>query len=261
MDKPMAVKLLIIIIAVLITWIVISKYSKRNQTEQKDSNKKTIFSFFGAPGSGKGTLAQQCVSKLGFQVLSTGNLCRENIAKQTEFGKELQRYTSEGKLVPDDLIIGMVKPWLIERISSNSPIILDGFPRTKEQAAKLIQLLKEIMPDFQLRIIRIVLPKEEIVERLGNRVTCENKACQAVYNLSMPEAQKGICPKCGSKLIQREDDKKEVIEKRFEVYQKNEDEILNFFKSINQPVEELNISKLNPEQVFELFLQDFYISK
>jgi adenylate kinase len=253
MDKPTALKLLLVVIAIFLIWIVTSKLSKRNQTDKKDSGQKIIFSFFGAPGSGKGTLAEQCVSKLGFQVLSTGNLCREHIAKQTAIGKEIQQCTNEGRLVSDDLIIGMVKPWLIDRLSSSTPIILDGFPRTKEQAAKLVQMLKESMPEHQFRIIKIVLPKEEIVERLVNRVVCENKSCQAVYNLSMPEAQKGICPKCGNKLIQREDDKKEVIERRFEVYQKNEDDVLNYYRSTNQNIEELNISKLTPTEVFEKF--------
>jgi adenylate kinase len=249
MNKTLIIKFLLITGGIFVVWFLannISKHYKKNKVENK-----IIFSFFGAPGSGKGTLSEQCKQQLGFQSLSTGDLCRENIKKQTDFGKQLQQYTKEGKLVPDEIIFGMVKNWFKEKASPSSPIILDGFPRTKEQAAMLNQFLKESMPDYQFRVVRLVLPKEEIVERLGNRVTCEK--CQAVYNLSMPEAKSGICPKCGGKLIQREDDKPEVIEKRFEVYQKNEADILNYYKSVDQKIEEMNISKLSPKEVFEKF--------
>lgn len=252
MDNSLFFKLFLALVGILLIWFLYNNISKRSKkSESENINSKTIFSFFGAPGAGKGTLAEQCIETLGFQSLSTGDLCRENIKQQTEFGKQLQQYTKEGKLVPDEIIFGMVKNWFKEKASPNSPIILDGFPRTKEQAAMLNRFFKESMPDYQFRVVRLVLPKEEIIERLGNRVTCEK--CKAVYNLSMPEAQKGICPKCGGKLIQREDDKPEVIEKRFEVYQKNEAEILNYYKSIDQKIEEMNISKLNPKEVFEMF--------
>ena len=250
MARAIIFKLLLISLAIGCIWMI-----NRNITKQPNqlNNKKIIFSFFGAPGSGKGTLAEQCVKNLEYQTLSTGNLCRKHIAKDTKIGKTIKTFTSQGKLVPDEVIIEMVTTWLKEKSNTNKPIILDGFPRTKTQAEMLNKILKNEMPKYDFRIIRLVIPKEEIVERLVNRIVCENKKCQAVYNTSMPEAKSGICPKCGSKLIKREDDTKEVIEKRFEVYQENENKILNFYRSIGQKIEEINISKLSPKEVFENF--------
>lgn len=250
MDKTIVFKLFFLLIVVLLIWFINKKYSK-NPICPNNSD-KVIFSFFGAPGSGKGTLAQQCISELGYKSLSTGAMFRENMAKQTELGKLAQTYINDGNLVPDQVTMDMVKEWLKENINSK-PIILDGVPRTREQAKMLNEIFKNNFPEYQFRIIRLVLPKEEIVDRLVNRVMCENKECQAIYNTSMPEAQSGICPKCGGKLVKREDDKKEIIEKRFDVYQKNENEILDFYKDSNQKIEEINISKLNPKQVFEKF--------
>lgn len=235
--------------------------NEENSTEANNientqiQNNKVIYSFFGAPGAGKGTLAAQCVEKLGYQVLSTGDLCRKNVAMQTEIGKQVEQFMKEGKLVPDDLVIDMVKDWLLSSADKEKPVILDGFPRTKEQAEKLTVLLKDIMPEHQLKVVSINLPEDEIVSRLSNRLVCENKACQTVYNTSMPEAQTCVCSKCNSQLIKREDDKEDVIRERLKVYKDHETPILEFYKSTGLNVEELNISKLEKDEVFELFKQ------
>ena len=107
---------------------------------------KTIFSLFGAPGSGKGTLAEKCAQNLDFNVLSTGNLCRKHIADKTELGEKLQKYIDTGKLVPDNIITVIVKGWLKENTKDNKAIILDGYPRTKKQAELLLDILKEAFP-------------------------------------------------------------------------------------------------------------------
>ncbi len=246
----MVFKILFLLIVITLVWFVNKKFFKQTIPNKKN---KIIFSFFGAPGSGKGTLAQKCSSDLGHKNLSTGNLFRTHMSNQTELGKLAQKYINDGNLVPDQVTVNMVRIWLKENTNSNTPIILDGFPRTQSQAKIFNNILKNDFPEYQFRIIRLVLPKEEIIDRLINRLMCENKKCQAIYNTSMPEAQSGICPKCGGNLIKRADDKKEVIEKRFEIYQKNETEILDFYKNSNQKIEEINISKLNPKQVFEKF--------
>lgn len=218
-------------------------------------NNKVIISFFGAPGSGKGTLAEQLVEQYKYKTLSTGALFREHISKQTELGKQLDSFIKVGKLVPDDLVIDMVKDWLKSNADGSAPIILDGFPRTKEQADKLFTVIKTMLPDFTLRIVKIDLPEEEIVARLSGRRVCSNKQCQATYNISMPEIKSGTCPKCGSKLITREDDKPEVIRNRFKVYKENEKPILDFYNSINQKIETLNIAGLDKKQVLEEYLK------
>jgi adenylate kinase len=221
---------------------------QKNKTEQT----KTIFTFFAAPGAGKGTLAQQCADKLGYKVLSTGDLCRKHIATKTEFGKKIDEYTSGGGLVPDEIIIGMVKEWLKENKDIEN-IILDGFPRTKPQAEKLLELLKTELPNTKFRIIQLDLSEEEIIARLSGRRICPNQACKAVYNISMPEIKDGKCPKCGTRLIIRKDDQPEVLKERFHVYKKHEKELLDFYKDAGKKIETLNISNLNPSQVFDEF--------
>ena len=107
------------------------------------SPQKQFSSFLGAPGSGKGTLAEQCVKQLGFKVLSTGNLCREAIASGSEQGKQLETFTKAGQLVPDDLITSMVDSWLAKETTTDTAIILDGYPRTEKQAEQVLNLLKQ----------------------------------------------------------------------------------------------------------------------
>ncbi|MBD3231517.1 adenylate kinase [Candidatus Dependentiae bacterium] len=240
---------IIFTIVVVSTIFLYTKYYKANDMKQE----KVIFTFFGAPGCGKGTLAEQAVNKLGFQVISTGDLCRKNIAEQTEVGKEIEKIIKAGKLVPDELITGMLTDWIKQNADPDKPLILDGFPRTKGQARIFAQYLKENMPEYKFRIIKIDLSEEEIVSRLAGRRVCENKACQAVYHISMPEVQDGICKKCGSKLISRADDKEEVVRERLNVYNKNEKELLDFYKSNGFEIETLNIAGLSRKQVFEKF--------
>lgn len=230
-------------------------FSSCSDSTKKEVKTMQIISFFGAPGSGKGTLAEQLVEQYGYKTLSTGALFREHISKQTDIGKQLDIFVKSGKLVPDDLVIDMVKGWLKINADGKTQIILDGFPRTKEQANKLCLVLKDILPNYQLRIVKIDLPEEEIVSRLSGRRVCSNKQCQATYNISMPEIKSGICPKCNSKVITREDDKPEVIKERFQVYKNNEKDILDFYNSINQKIETLNISGLDKKQVLEEYLK------
>lgn len=224
----------------------------KGDTMQKQN--KTIFSFFGAPGSGKGTLAEQVVDQLDYLTLSTGDLLRENIAKGTEIGKKVKDYLDKGKLVPDQLITDMVKDWLISKKDSNKNIILDGFPRTKEQAESLLKIIKTDLPEHNLRIIALDMPEKEIVSRLSGRRVCPNKECKAVYNIAMPGIEDGgKCPKCGTRIVTREDDKPEVIKDRFTVYKKHETDLIDFYKSAGQKIETINISELNKEKVFDKF--------
>lgn len=213
---------------------------------------KTIYSFLGAPGSGKGTLSELCVKQLGFKTVSTGNLCREEIASGSEKGAMLAACTRSALLVPDEIITQMVETWLSKQ-TGTTPIILDGYPRTQKQAQLLAELLKTKFTDYHLRVVSLdVSDYEEIVKRISNRLICEK--CQAVYNRDlMKNSSKLICEKCGGKLIQRDDDKEAVVRKRLQQFEKNNNEIIAFYKSVGIPVESLPVSHSSPQQIFENF--------
>jgi len=216
-------------------------------------NKKTIFTFLSAPGAGKGTLAQQVVKNLNYIVLSTGDLFRQHISNQTPIGKELKSYIDKGQLVPDELTVAMVTEWLLSKKDSGKSIILDGCPRTAYQAQKVLDIISKNMPDYKFRVIKLEIPQKEITQRLVNRRCCSNKSCQAVYNTSMPEISSGKCPKCGYELIQRQDDKPEVVAQRFDIYNKNETELINAYKYAGVNIEILNVSQKTPQEIFENF--------
>jgi adenylate kinase len=229
-------------------------FSKKESPAAPQRTEKTIFSFLGAPGSGKGTLAEQCVKQLDFKVLSTGNLCREAIASGSELGKQIESYVKSGGLIPDDMVTGMVDGWLSKQASSNEPIILDGFPRTQKQAALFLDMMKQKYPDYRIRIIALAIPDEEIVARLADRLMCENKKCQAVYNRKlMKDPNAMTCTTCGGKLIRREDDKEEVVRARLAVFAKANGELVQFYKTSGVTVETINASQVTPEQIFENF--------
>jgi len=218
------------------------------------TGKSMIFTFLGPPGSGKGTLAQRCEQELGFLALSTGNLSRKHIALGTDFGKLLEQYVSAGRLVPDNLITEIVGDWLRNHISAGKPIILDGYPRTKTQAEMFHQLLKAEKFDVSYRVILFEISENTVVVRLSNRLICSNNDCQAVYSLkSRKPARDGICDFCGAPLRKRDDDREEVIRERLKTYARHLDEMLGYYASIDQPVEQINVDTLTPTEVFQKF--------
>jgi len=226
------------------------KETMNNQTETK----RNLFVFFGAPGCGKGTLAQRAAKELNFTTLSTGDLCRQNIEKGTDLGKELKSFLDRGALVPDEIVSNMVKVWLGEQLANSNPIILDGYPRTKAQAETLIKLLEEPkLKTFNLKVVKISIAENSVVDRISNRVVCENKKCQVVYSLkAKPPVKEGICDSCGSKLIKRKDDSEEIVRSRFKTYQATESEILNFFKE-----HAITINDISAEQPINNVFEDF----
>jgi adenylate kinase len=181
---------------------------------------------FGPPGAGKGTQSARLVEKLGMFQISTGDLFRAAIKNKTELGVTAQSYMDKGQLVPDSIVIGMVEE-VLEKLG-NTSFILDGFPRTANQAETLIALLgkKSIKLD---KAIFLEVPSEALVSRLSGRRVC--RQCGEVYHVdTKPTTKPGACDKCSGEVIQREDDKASVISTRLKTYEDSTAPLRDFFK-------------------------------
>ena len=170
---------------------------------------------FGPPGSGKGTQAKLLAEKYGVPHISTGDILRGNLNNETKLGLEAKTYMDKGELVPDDLLIGIIK----DRLSQSdcaSGFLLDGYPRTLPQAEALSKILSELGKNLDV-VLNIDVPDEKLLKRLAGRRMC---VCGASYHILFNKPkQEGICDLCGSKLYQRDDDKEEAILNRLDVYQ------------------------------------------
>ena len=176
-----------------------------------------IIIMLGAPGTGKGTVATILQDKLNIKQVSTGDIFRKEIKEQTELGKLADSYISKGQLVPDDVTVNIAKERL-EQDDVKNGIILDGFPRTIVQAQELDKILEKDNKKVDL-VINLTTPDEEIIERIVNRRVCSNPECKTIYNtLLNPPKIEGICDKCGSKLITRDDDNEETVKRRLKNY-------------------------------------------
>ena len=191
----------------------------------------------GAPGSGKGTLAGRLVNKFNIPTISTGDLLRKTAASGTEFGNKIKKVMESGGLVSTEIVLEMLKNRLSESDTKNG-YILDGFPRTIEQA----QLLDEFA-DIDVCLF-LDVEKSVIVERLGGRITCRD--CGKIYNTKDYKAK--TC-ECGGELYVRNDDKPEAIAVRFETYEKNTKPLIEFYqkKGILKNVKGMN----NPDETFQ----------
>ncbi len=180
----------------------------------------------GAPGSGKGTLAQFLVSEKNYTQLSTGDLLRSEISKATPLGAEIKSIIDKGNLVSDSLVISLIEPFIKEKDN----LILDGFPRTTPQAEALEKILFKYQKKLD-SVIFIDLPEEIILERLTGRWTCPS--CGKVYNLNNPDLKpktEGKCDIDNSQLIQRDDDKREVILQRLQKYAEQTSPLIDFYE-------------------------------
>ncbi len=181
----------------------------------------------GPPGSGKGTRAHIISDLYHIPVVTTGDMLREAVRDETEYGKIAEGYMNKGDLVPDKIVNGIVR----ERLGKpdvKDGFILDGFPRSKSQADALDMILDDLGIELT-HVLYVVLSDDVIIQRLSKRRSCPK--CGAVYHLeSAPPKQEGICDVCGAKLIQRDDDKEEVIQHRLEVYRKQTEPLLKRYR-------------------------------
>jgi len=205
---------------------------------------------FGAPGSGKGTYASRLQARLGVDVIAMGDIFREIIKEDTELGKKVKGYVEKGLLVPDDIVIEVLKHRLA-KIPKGKGFILDGYPRTLEQAETLEEIAKIDV------ILLLMVPDWIIIERLSSRRICKN--CGEVYNIRFLKPKVDmVCDKCGGPLYQRSDDNPEVIKKRIQVYEEQTRPILQFFKERTVPFVVAKCDALDtpPETVVETILKD-----
>ena len=188
-----------------------------------------IIIMLGAQGTGKGTVAGLISKSIGLPQVSTGDIFRQNISEKTELGIEADKYISKGNLVPDDITVPMVEDRLTWEDAKNG-VILDGFPRTIEQAEKLDEILSKNGKKVDL-VVNLVTPKEELIDRMLTRRVCTNQECKATYNTKLnPPKEEGICDRCGSPLKQREDDSDpKAIERRLEIYEEKTSPLVQYY--------------------------------
>ena len=182
----------------------------------------------GPPGAGKGTQAQRVAGRLGVAHVATGDLFREAMARQTELGRQAESYVKRGDYVPDEITLGLVR----ERLSqpdAKAGAVLDGFPRTLEQARGLDRLLAAKGASLG-KVVYLDVSRAALMRRLGGRWTC--RECQAAYHeVFNPPKQAGVCDQCGGELYQRPDDTPEVISRRLEVYLRQTAPLIEWYES------------------------------
>ena len=169
----------------------------------------------GPPGAGKGTQAELIVKKYGIPQISTGDIFRANIKNGTEHGKKAKEYMDKGELVPDELVVDLVKDRL-EQDDCKNGFMLDGFPRTVFQAEELTKIMEAKSLSINY-VLNIDVASEKLIDRIAGRRVC--KSCGATYNVNTkPTAKEGVCDACGGEVYQRADDNRETVENRINVY-------------------------------------------
>ena len=216
--------------------------------EENESKMKALI--FGPPGSGKGTYASRLQAKLAVDVIAMGDIFREIMKEDSPLGKRVKGFVEKGLLVPDDVVVEALRQRLA-KVSRGKGFILDGFPRTIEQAEALDRIAKIDV------VILLTVPDWIIVERLSTRRIC--RKCGEVYNVRYlkPKAE-GVCDKCGGELYQRSDDRAEVIKDRIRVYERQTKPILQHYNKKRIPFVGFKCEKLEtpPEVAVESILKE-----
>lgn len=181
----------------------------------------------GPPGSGKGTQANLLQEKFGIPKISTGDILRAAVKEGSELGQQARVYMDQGQLVPDEIVVGLIKERIQEPDCANG-YILDGFPRTIVQAEKLEEMLETMGQEIDA-VVDLEVAQDELLVRLAGRRTC--KQCGAMYHQTAhPPKVAGVCDECGGELYQREDDNEETILKRLSVYKQQTAPLKEFYE-------------------------------
>ncbi len=200
---------------------------------------------FGAPGAGKGTLAGRIKGILPEIVhISTGDLFRKNLKNQTPIGKKAKEYMDAGKLVPDEVVIGMVESRMDQDDVKSSGFMLDGFPRTLVQAEKLSEIT-EVNHVYVLTV-----PRDILLKRILGRVSCSK--CNKIFNIyTLRPKKEGICDKCGAELMHRSDDTEATLNNRIDTYEENAGPVIKYYtdKNVVQNVDSTNTMELSGEDI------------
>ena len=219
--------------------------------------KKAVI-FLGPPGAGKGTLSVVCEKEFNWKHLSTGNVCRENILNKTDLGQEIATLISQGKLVPDQIIMQMIEMWIVTHQYNLNGIIFDGTPRTVEQSVFIDKMLDVQFRNFETLVIKFEVDEDVLMNRIDSRVVCGNKDCQRVYSARqgnpLQPKQSMKCDVCTHDLVHRPDDSRETLKKRLAVYYQHEKDMLQYYKDKGTTI--LVVNAQEPvEQVFEYIKQ------
>ena len=190
--------------------------------------------FLGPPGSGKGTQSERIIEKYNIPHISTGDMLRQAVKDQTPAGLEAQKYMNEGRLVPDEVTIAIVKDRLSQE-DCKKGYLLDGFPRTIAQAEALEKITKEIGNEVEM-VLNLIIDENVLLPRITGRRVC--KSCGATYHIqNKPSKVEGVCDKCGGELYQRKDDNAESVKVRLEAYHSSTAPLIDFYGKQNKVVD------------------------
>lgn len=196
---------------------------------------------FGPPGVGKGTQATLLKNKYNIPHISTGDILRQAISEGTELGRRAKQYMDKGELVPDDVMIGMVRDVLNSGNCENG-FILDGFPRTVAQAEALDAVFEELHTQLDA-VIYFQVDENEIISRLSQRWTC--RSCKRIFNEADDSIHRNAaCPKCGGELYQRDDDKPEIVKQRLDIYNQSTMPVRNYYEKSGKLIEISGIGEI-----------------
>ncbi len=210
-----------------------------------------FFVLLGPPGAGKGTQAKKVSEKLGLPHISSGDIFRENLKKQTELGRLAEKYMQRGDLVPDDVTIGMIKDRL-SRPDCEQGALLDGFPRTPAQAAALDEMLADLGGQVAA-VPYIKVPTDVLIERLTGRWTCRAQG-HVFHQIFNPPQVAGKCDFDGSELYQRNDDKVETVTNRIQVYLNQTQPLIDYYRQKGLLLE------INGDQPIDAVTQDLLVA-
>lgn len=189
---------------------------------------------FGPPGSGKGTQAKKISKVYNIPHISTGDILREHLKRRTELGRKAEKYMKRGEYVPDDVVNLLIQDRLL-RDDCKGGFILDGYPRTMQQVEALERILQELGSSIDV-VLNLVVQESEIVSRLSARRVCPK--CKMVYNLlTSPPKNEELCDRCKVRLVQRDDDKPEVIVNRIKVYHDNTKPLLEHYRKVSKVID------------------------